>query len=1280
MFQPSAPLLRVVPHLYTATSFQPPALLEAPTPPSDWVSYNAIEPNGADSFEDFKASAAFKTAQGQFLERVAACEQFASQHFSAREAAKIRSGLDAFRTNLLLNDGATFFNAALPKLYGSGKRHFDHFCLRLAQEDIDLHQRKTALRELAAELHLCRSSGAAFRTASKALSRKPGGLHGEFHELLLQRINALLREVVKRGPNGEPLTGEALAKRERFLRGMEVHAVNRLRMELDLPGAELDDRYACEREVTPRLIQYAQQLLRAELHPTVLAQDLAERYLRQLRELLPPEARSPTAELTDSMGKIIEANTQMGATFGAVPLPHLLQFDEDTGETSWQNDVSLLANDLLKTLQEQGLVVRQEPGKLLSDYSHERYWDLLHLDWRLFLVSERKELHHEPALVPVQIHHALALLHRMPRLLPLHTLTDTLLSGGRPENLAALPAEWLEDEAQCQQHCSALGDERLKAWVESAGPLPTTHKRWLTSAMTQLNLHQSLTALMASDIETTARGWIELAGGFGLLRRLLASQPSADVVPLWTQTCRDCVPAAQVNDLLNLFGTDSYTSLVTLAMQSASRPVLTQVLMMALEAREAGVLSNAQLNMVLRTPIQQLMKEGRVEAFREYADQLVGAANGKWLSPSHIRGLLEGPHHGEGCRGAMQGGHAALVHAFHSAVHMQHEQGNLTTDMARSMAMGTPVGRDSCGWVAMDQEHPAALAAHLDEVLDSVLMGLIPRETLCDLLQCANKSGVPGLYRMLIDAEGGHPCVDAWIEAVTKAHRHFLLTQRDVTTLLHAHDVAGTPLLHHLLHQDDARESVIPWLDVLHRLHTANVLSDGDLVPLLESRLRLRQSTGATVLSETVTGTLPEGATRNTVELYGHAQRLNLVSGSGLVKLVRAEMPDAENAPLLVVAMDCGLVAGLSEYLDGLRLLAEEGQLDEASLLKLLDASNDKKVSALTLAMINQDLPAVETFLQATLALAEQGSLTGESWCRLMMPLREGRPIYELSSDASHDVLRLFDGAIQRAEQAGLLGGSRGQELSMLWEQFRMALPEVQASLAALSARAAQEALQPPPRLPRSEAVGTVETVETVETSAKGPGNRPAPPVAPRPALGVVQQALAQAAAHLAARPAHPAGTQAPDAPHVFPAPAARPDAAERPSVAAGRAAMARAAMAARPQPPVPVPAAAVAAAALPSAALPAASSSAASSPAAAVAAAALPPPPSAHVPLHQVAELPPLLQIPPRRGAAPPTLAPLPRGGEPPAAEPPPLLLRPRPAPRASLAPPPGPAARRAP
>ncbi|MBB3197054.1 hypothetical protein [Roseateles terrae] len=1184
MFQPSAPLLPTIPHLYTATSFQAPPQLAAPTPPDDWVSYNTVEPNGPPGFEAFKASPAFKTTQDQFLERIAACEQFASQHFPAKDAAKIRSGLDTFRSHLLLNDGATFFNASLPKLYGSGKRHFDHFCLRLTQEDIDLHRRKTALRELAADLPLCRSSGAAFRTASKTLSGKPGGLHGEFHALLLRRIDALLQEVVRRGPGGEPLSTVALKRREEYLLGMEVHAVNRLRMELDLPGAERDDRYTCDNVVTPGLIHYAQDLLRGELHPAELARDLAESYLQQLRELLPPEARSPTAELTDSMSKISDANAQMGATFGHVPLNHLLHLDEASGQTFWQNDVSLLATDLLKSLEEKDLVVRQALGKALSHYTPPHHWDLLHLDWRLFLASERDEPAAEPVEMPVQIHHALALLHRLPRLLPLHALTDTLLSGGRPENLARLPAHWLEDEAQCLQHCRALGDEGMKRWIGAASPLPADQKKLLTSAMTQLNLHQSLPALMASDGEATPREWIEWAGGFGLLRQLLASQPAAEVLRFWAQKIDDYLPAARADELRELYGSERSTSLITRAMRAAPMPVLKQLLLMTLTAREGEILSDSGLYAALRAPIQQLMKEGRTDAFIAYADTLDQMASERWIDPPHLRLLLEGPNFGDGCRGALQAGHAALVQAFHATVRLQHSHAHLTTDMARCMVMGAPAGRKSCGWEAIEAGHSAALAAHLKEIQNSVLMGLVPRDRLRDVLRCQDDQGYPGLASMVVGTADRHPCLDVWMSAVLEAHRHSLLTLHDTTALLHARDRAGTPVLHHILQQDQRRDGGIRWLYLVHLMHADGALPPGEVALLLESRLRTPQWTGETLLSEAIRGVFPEGAIRTLLEIYGRAHGRQLVSAPELVRLVRAEMDDVDNAPFLIVAMHGGRVAELNEYLDGIQALAEGAMLDETALLTLLDPKNAKKESALTLALINKNLPAVEAFLQTTLALAEQGRLSGEAWCRLMMPLQDGRPIYELSSGCSNDLLRMFDGAMQRAEQAGLLGGSQGGELALLWRQFRMPLPE------ASEAPLAPEALQPPVRLRFSDA-----------------------------------EALPQ------------------DDPR---APGARSDATERPSVAAGRAAMARAAMAVRQQ-----------------------------------ADAAQPPPPAPHQPMHRVAEPPHLLQIPPRRGAWAP---PLPQRREPQAAEPPelppPLPPRPRPAARPPLPLPAQAPARRAP
>lgn len=1119
------------------------------------MSYNAVDPNGPRSFAEFKASPSFHTTQRQLLERIAQCDRFAGERFTAQEAEQIRDGLNAFRDHLLLNDGETFFNTALPKLFGSGKRYFDNFCLRLAQDDIDLHLRKTALRELAADLPLCRSSEAAFRAASAALSRKPGGLHGEFHALLLQRIDALLRQVVKLDPHGAPLTGEALAQRETYLRGMEVHAVNRLKLELDLPGAEPDDRYTCDSVVTRGLIRHAQDLLRSELHPAVLARDLAESYMQQLWELLPPEDRSPKAELSDSVGRIGEANARMRATFGDVPLDHLLLLDDDTGQTFWQKDLSLLTHDLLKSLEAQDLVVRQEPGKLLSGFSEQRHWDLLHVDWRLFLVNERDHLQSPPALVPVRLHHALALLHRMPRQLPVHALTTTLLDGGRLENLKKLPAHWLEDEAQCLQHCRALSDPCLKDWVAAAHPLPPLQKRMLTAAMTQLDQPESLAAMMAGDNSATARDWIEWAGGFGVVRQLLSSQPGAEVVPFWTERIEPLLLIVGAEEVQQFFGNDPATSLITLAVNAAPVPVLRQLLFLTITTREAGIISNDRFFSAIRIPIQTLMKEGRQEAFDAYLDRLDLVCCAHWLIPAQMRRLLEGPHHGDGCRGAMQAGRAAMVHAFHSLVRLAHSRGDLTTDMARGMIMGTPPAKHSCGWEAIDHRHPAALAAHLQQVQDGVHAQLIAPHELRDLLKCENDTQRPGLGLMLLDADARHPCLDAWIQAVANAHRAGLLTPQDITALLHAHSRTGTPVLHRIMANEHRRDAAVSWLDLVRQMSAANALPAGEVVPLLESRLRSSQGSGETVLSEAVKGMFPEGAIRATLTLYGRAHQMGLVSKQELMTLLRADMDDADKAPFLIVAIHCGRVTELIEYLDGIRELAEGGQLDGSALLKLLDVGNPRKESALTVAMINRNLPAVAAILEASLALAEQGLLSGDRWCRLMMPVHYGRPIYELSACDDHELLRLFEGAIQRAEQGGLLGGKVGGDLALLWQQFRNALPEVQ------QAMQAQEALAPPTRLTDTAVVD-------------------APAAGPRAPVGDARpiQAQAQGQAQGQAQAPHPANARvAARPPQAAPAQAGQPPAArlaqaERPSAAAGRAALERAAMAARAQAPVPEP------------------------------------------------------------------------------------------------------------
>lgn len=407
--------------LFTQAAFSPPPALAAPLQPQHWISYPGPPSGQPDAFAAFRASPSFQTVRAQFFERIAQCEAFGNAHCSTREAFAITDGFDTFARDLADSDSPTYFNRWLERLYGEGKRDFDRFCLRLAQDDIDLHRRKTVLRELASELSTCRASGAAFMDAARGLDQSPGGLHGEFHEVLMQHIHEHLRQfacrVAARESSSAGQTGESgdTVQDPDPLDTMEVHVINRLKVELGLPGHDPHDPVAAAfRLVSPDQVDECLASMRAQLRPVVLARHLAERYRDQLREALPAALQAPEIDLGDHLPLVRSTVHQLNATYGTVPLHHLLEADDNGSHTRWQTDLSLLTHDLLQALERQGLIVPQPPAPLVQGQHDGRDWDLMHVDWRLFLVGEQPGGRRRqapgamasPQLLPVRSHPA----------------------------------------------------------------------------------------------------------------------------------------------------------------------------------------------------------------------------------------------------------------------------------------------------------------------------------------------------------------------------------------------------------------------------------------------------------------------------------------------------------------------------------------------------------------------------------------------------------------------------------------------------------------------------------------------------------------------------------------------------------------------------------------------------------------------------------------------------------------------------------------------------------
>lgn len=1092
----------VTPFLADASDLFPPSAFDAPPvnrpppePPADWISFPP--PDGPSSFEAFRRSPLFERARAQILDRTADCEAFTRAHFSQREAEQMLDGFQGFRHHLTHEDGDAFFTQGLPTLYGYGKRHFDGFCLRLAQDDLDLDQRKTALRELAHQLHFCGSSGPAFLNAYLMLDRAQGGLHSEFHDALLMRMDALLTAFVNQDPPGSDPSPEAVLARQNWRRQMEVHMVNRLKLELGLPGGNPADRFSFGTNIHhPEQVPRCKAFLKQHLRPTVLARDLAERYVARLREALPAPLREPDADLSDATDLIRPVHTRLNATFGPVALHHLLAEDEATGQTRWHSDVALVALDVLDALEELGLVVRPTPIALMHSIAQDCHWELLHVDWQLFFIQERWPPATEaaPVPVPVQLRHLQRGVETSPGRSPFRPLVDAVLRSEPPARLMEIPPQWLTTQDQMRTQLQTLGSPRTVDWLARHGAeeLPESVLERLLPTLTELGMSEALGKLMTPGHRFAPRDWLTLAGGVDVLHRSLRGSLHQSVQPgraacssLWCSVLDAARSTLSGSDLQRAFLVPGQPSLVTLALLGDSDVLLQPLLGLLVEARRHQKIDNETLIRLMEVPIQHAMAQGVAASLMAYGSSLAQMARAGWLRSPALRRLLEGPVRGAGCGSAMAAGQTRVVTWWHQYVAQLHQARWLSSSDAGSLAAGegTP-GDDSAAMKAVRSGRPRSLSVHLKALLTHARTGLLPTDWLPRLLACSGGDGASALGLML-QALGHHPCLGPWRAAVAQATQDLSLNRAALCELLAAPDAAGTPFLRDLVRRSGTYDRAVEWLETVKYFHALNRIQEAQVVQLLEARgpARLGQHESALHAAMT-TWTLPH-AVSFFFTLFGRASALQLVSDTALGQLLNASRSDDPSISALAAAVDLQQTLRLREYLTELLWLFQHPPVAAPVRWRLLDGRLGDGPSALARAVRGGQAWAVRALLKASLQAAEQGLISGEDWCQTLLPTRAvsrrslpmagtGRAgdLVDARADpgggadsgggagdgagASHgsgaldalrprpdgagpdpEILQAFEHALTMASTRGLLAGPRGTEVLQRWRDAR---------------------------------------------------------------------------------------------------------------------------------------------------------------------------------------------------------------------------------------------------
>lgn len=1075
MFTPSqpSPFLTDVPHFYTTTTFEPPPRLEAPSLPQDWVSFNALEGPGHEGFDTFRKTPLFQLAKQQFLDRIAQCEQFAHEHCTREERSSILDGLTTFRNHLLDGGGDPFFGSTLGQLYGSGKRHFDNFCLRL-QQDIDLHQRKTALRELASELYNCRSTGPAFHDAAMSLDRAPGGLHGEFHALLMQRIDALLREVVNRPIRGVQQTPENVAKRLNDLRRMEVHMVNRLKLELDLPNVgALDHFVGATSLIETYQIDEAKDLLKAELRPVLLASELAERYRAQLRNKLPPEALADNARLSDHMAAIEQAQRAVNATFGPVSLHRLLTLDDETGECQWQEDLSLLAHDLLEALATQNLIVAQPCSSVLRDRSVDGIWDLMQVDWRLFLVEQRPTLTAAPDRIPVRMQHALKFMAQVPMKAPPAALTAAVLAD-TPENLRQMPLAWLTSEANLTRFCRSLGDKQVQTLIGRERPLDHPSLSTLLPTLTDLGMWRSL-ATVLTQTGHSSECLVQLGGGPALLPRAL-TQPSDQTRKLWLDAFGHALPKMSGDAVKAWF--ELPTGRIRRALSNASGATILSYLKLVEAAHKKLGFQVWKLDDLLRLDLQEMMKRGSTETLSAYADRLVALHLQGTLRVESLFTLLDGAER-KGCSGALESGHKEVVEWYDQLVLKLHDQNVFQGNRVSLLLACTPAGQDSGALKAIRNGHAAALSAHFTQLQSAFEKQVFFPEEIAELLACRDANGRAGLFTML-EQSGLQPCLKPWRLAITEFAKTQRLPEHAVMGLLAPRTADGRHLLLNLFDGAGGLQRGKAWLAEAILLKESGVLADHALTSLLDGYPRAPDNWDSSLLLDLMQSReSPEGI-KQLLALFGFAHKRNKLSDGDLAQLL-IPIQGVESQRNIHTLEQLGtLTAHLGATLEGLLTLGNDGRLDGAPLLTLLHAIARLNVSSVSGPAASDIKRLIERLLATELATFDQRRIQGQLWGELLLNHDEPRAATADSREDAAAILNLLHSAVTTAEKRRMMATT---EMAQYLREIR---------------QLQNQHGQPPKPLPTPRS--RVSPALAVQGATPGPSHsrQEGPPVAPR--------------------------------------------------------------------------------------------------------------------------------------------------------------------------------------
>lgn len=1040
MFPRSAPpFLEFASDLYTSNALQPPpAAVAAPPPRADWTSYRGPATVQSPEYQTFRNSPDFLTVHQQWRDRIADCERFATQRCSPEEARQILAGLQRMRDILNDRHGEPYVGNNMALLFGDAKRAMDHFCQRLVQEELPQDFRSARLRELASTLPTCQATGPAFLRAARDMDIPPEGLHGAFWDIFTQRADDALRRVFQR-EHPDAHWGQI----------MEVHGVNRMRLEYGLPGGDPTDVHSLGADLFKTLHRRQHEsALRQALNPVQVAEDLADRYWQALGTQLPAQVapRTARADVGEHMPAIQNAVTALDVALTPVSLNSLLALDEATEEVHWQSGSALLSLELLQALERDKLVVEQPRNTLWSTTDDRSRRELKQVGTGLFHISETLDGQATPSRRPVRVGDLLLLEPKEHGLPPADwaSLVTTALQEDASEHLRQVPPRWLTSPMPCRSWLRRLGPDDGRQWLKDHPSLPVHTWMPLAAAMNDLDRGAELDALLGGR-EATNPTWIGQHGRSLIPLSFSATTESTQAV--WRRYWRHHLPLLNAGSVSALLAPPKSPPLLASALGSGVAFQVSLAAELIVLAVERQRIPRSKAALLLKCPLQSAMQAGHLAALTPLGELLRKAAREGWIDTPALTRFLSENGVGRGCEGAMTAEDDASLKWYLDLIgHLLAEdlldQRSAASLVAARRKDGTVVTHE-----AVRLHHAQHLKTYFNWLMDAVQAGRFPQNCLLQQLTCSGHDEC-GLDAM-VDARD-ESCLTAWCDVLVRAVRDGLVKTSQVERLLTALDRDGQPAMHRVIDvlSMPPIDSVNPlatrssWFTAVGRLFRDGALDASQFISLLRGGVHRTFGIGSPLLYRLMV------RNQDTERTYVYLNNLVGLRFDGLLtdeafECLAAAPSPGSHSPALIDVVKKQAYEVLDHWTDVMMYLGKHQQFPSAALVRLLDgrtAADGDRVhrSALVTAIHHKDVTALTQLMTASLAMHRDGVITVQDWQKLLYPDHESQdPVRALQRSPHRQCLQAFRSLLDAAQRQQLLTQTQLTDLNSRLPRLR---------------------------------------------------------------------------------------------------------------------------------------------------------------------------------------------------------------------------------------------------